>query len=68
MKAAIAARLKLEVTLRFLAMGIPFHHLPYYLEFHHAPFQDFVPETLQSIINALGSFVNLCMTKLLLNY
>jgi hypothetical protein len=44
MKAAIPARLKLEVTLRFLAMEIPFQHLPYYLEFHHAPFQDFYPK------------------------
>jgi hypothetical protein len=40
MKAAIPARLKLEVTLLFLASGVPFHHLPYYLVFHHAPFQD----------------------------
>ena len=44
MKAAIPARLKLEVTLRFLASVDSFSSLALYLEFHHAPFQDFYPK------------------------
>jgi hypothetical protein len=43
-KAAIPAREKLEVTLRFHASGDSLYRLPYYLEFHHAPFQDFYPK------------------------
>jgi hypothetical protein len=65
MKAAIPARLKLEVTLRFLASGDSFS--PLALLFRIPPFtiSRCLPETLQSIIIALDSFVKVCMTKLL---
>ena len=65
MKAAIPARLKLEVTLRFLASGDSFSSLA--LLFRIPPFtiSRCLPETLQSIIIALDSFVKVCMTKLL---
>jgi hypothetical protein len=66
MKAAIAARLKLEVTLRFLASGDSFSSLALLFRVPPCTISRFLPETLQSIINALDSFVKVCMTKLLL--
>jgi hypothetical protein len=68
MKAAIPARLKLEVTLRFLAGGDSFSSLALLFRIRPCTISRFLPKTLQSVINALDSFVKLCMTKLLLNY
>jgi hypothetical protein len=68
MKAAIPARLKLEVTLRFLATGESFSSLALLFRIPPCTISRFLPETLQSVINALDSFVKICMTKLLLNY
>jgi len=67
MKAAIPARLKLEVTLRFLATGDSFSSLALLFRIPPCTISRFLPETLQTIINALDSFVKVCMTKLLLN-
>jgi hypothetical protein len=49
MKVAVPATLKLEVALRFMPVGIHFHHLPYYLEFHNAPFRNFYPKHCNQI-------------------
>jgi hypothetical protein len=68
MKAAIPARLKLEVTLRFLASRYSFSSLAVLFRNPPCTISRFLPETLQSIINVLDSFVKVCMTKLLLNY
>jgi hypothetical protein len=68
MKAAIPARLKLEVTLRFLASWDSFSSLALLFRIPPCTISRFLPETLQSIINALDSFVKVCMTKLLLNF
>jgi hypothetical protein len=68
MKAAIPARLKLEVTLRFFASGDSFSSLALLFRIPPCITSRFLPETLQSIINALDSFGKVCMTKLLLNY
>jgi hypothetical protein len=67
MKAAIPARLKLEVTLRFLASGDSFSSLALLFRIPPCTISRFLPKTLQSIINALDSFVKVCMTKLLTN-
>ena len=67
MKAAIPARLKLEVTLRLLASGDSFSSLALLFRIPPCTISRFLPETLESI-NALDSFVKVCMTKLLLNY
>ena len=64
MKAAIPTRL----TLRFLASGDSFSSLALLFRIPPCTISRFLPETLQSIINALDSFVKVCMTKLLLNY
>ena len=68
MKAAIPARLKLEVTLQFLASRDSFSSLPSLFRIPPCTISRFLPETLQSIINALDSFVKVHMTKLLLNH
>jgi hypothetical protein len=68
MKAAIPARLKLKVTLRFLASGDSSSSLALLFRIPPCTILGFLPETLQSIINALDSFVKVCMTILLLNY
>ena len=67
MKTAIPARLKLEVTLRFLASGYSFSSLALLFRIPPCKISRFLPETLQSIINTLDSFVKVCMTKLLTN-
>jgi hypothetical protein len=67
-KAAVPARLKLEVTLRFLASGDPFSSLALLFRIPPCTISRFLPETLPSIINALDSFVKVCMTILLINY
>ena len=64
MKATIPARLKLEVTLRFLASGDSFSSLALLFRFPPCTISRCLPETLQSVINALDSFVKVCMTKL----
>jgi hypothetical protein len=61
MKTAIPARLKLEVTLRFLASGDSFSSLALLFRIPPRTISRFLPETLLSVINALDSFV-------LLNY
>jgi hypothetical protein len=66
MKAAIPARLKLEVTLRFLASWDSFSSLALLIRIPPCTISRFLLETLQSIINALDIFVRVCMTKLLL--
>jgi hypothetical protein len=68
MKAAVHARLKLEVTLRFLASGDSLSSLASLFRIPPCTISRFLPETLRSIINALGCFAKVCMTKLLLNY
>jgi hypothetical protein len=68
METAVPATLKLEVTLRFLASEDPFSSLALLFRIPPRTISRFLPETLQSIINALDSFVKVCMTKLLLNY
>jgi hypothetical protein len=68
MKAAIPATLKLEVALRFLASGDSFSSLALLFRIPPCTISKFLPETLQSIINALDSFVKECMTKLLSNF
>jgi len=68
MKAAIPAKMKLEITLRFLATGDSFSLLALLFRIPPCTISRFLPETLQSIINALDSFVKVCMTKLLLHY
>jgi hypothetical protein len=68
MKAAIPARLKREVTLRFLDSGDSFSSLALLFRIPLCTISRFLPETLQSIINALDSFVKVCMTILLINY
>jgi hypothetical protein len=50
MKAAIPARLKLEVTLRFLASGDSFSSLALLFRIPPSTISKFLPETLQSII------------------
>jgi hypothetical protein len=65
MKAAIPARLKLEVILRFLASGDYFSSLALLFRIPACTISRFLPETLQSIINALDSFVKVCITKLI---
>jgi len=67
MKAAIPARLKLEVTLRFLASGDSFASFALLFRIPPCKISRFLPEILQSIINTLDSFVKVCMTKLLTN-
>ena len=67
MKAAICARLKLEVTLRFLASGDSFSSLALLFRIPPCTISRFLPETLQAVINVLDSFVKVCMTKLLIN-
>jgi hypothetical protein len=67
-KAAVPARLKLEFALRFLASGDSCSSLALLFRIPQCTFSKFLPETLQSIINALDSFVKVCMTKLSLNY
>jgi len=66
-KAAIPARLKLEVTLRFLASGDSFSSLALLFRIPPCTISRFLTETLQSIINVLDGFVKVCMTKLLTN-
>jgi hypothetical protein len=66
MNAAIPARLKVEVTLGFLASGDSFSSLALF-RVPPCTISRFLPETLQSISNALDSFVKVCMTKLLNN-
>jgi hypothetical protein len=61
MKAAILARLKLEVTLRFLASGGSFSSLALLFRIPPCTISRFLSETLQSVINALDSFVYVCM-------
>ena len=68
MKAAVPARLKLEVTIRFLVTGDSFSSLALLFRIPPCTISRFLPETLQSIINALDRFVKVCMTKLLLHY
>ena len=68
MKAAIPARLKLEVTLQFLATGDSLSSLALLFRIPPCTISRFLPETLQSIKNTLDSFVKIHMTKLLLNY
>ena len=68
MKTAIPARLKIEVTLRFLATGDSFSSRALLFTIPPCTISGFLPETLQSIINALDSFVKACMTKLLLHF
>jgi hypothetical protein len=67
MKATIPARLKLEVTLRFLASGDSFSSLALLFRIPPCTISRFLPETQQSIINALDSFMKVCMIKLLTN-
>ena len=67
MKPAIPARLKFEVTLRFLASGDSFSSLALLLRIAPCIISRFLSETLQSIINALDSFVKVFMAKLLTN-
>jgi hypothetical protein len=67
MKAAIPARLKLEVTLRFLASRDSFSSLAILFRIPPCTVSRFLPETLLSIINALDSFVKVHMTTLLLS-
>jgi hypothetical protein len=50
MKAAIYARLKLEVTLRFLTSGVSFSSLALSFRIPSGTISRFLPETLQSII------------------
>jgi hypothetical protein len=59
----IPARLKLEVTLRFLASEDSFSSLALLFRIPPCTISRFLPETPQSIINALDSFVKVCMTK-----
>ena len=61
MKAAIPARLKLEVTLRFLASGDSFSSLALLFRITPCTILRFLPKTLQSIIIALDSFVKECI-------
>jgi hypothetical protein len=63
MKAAIPARLKLEVALRFLASGDSFSSLALLFRIAPCAISRFLLETLQSIINALESFVKACLAK-----
>jgi hypothetical protein len=67
MNAAVPARLKLQVTLQFHASRDSFSLLALLFRIPPCIISRFLPETLQSIINALDSFVKVCMTKLLLN-
>jgi hypothetical protein len=60
MKAAIAARLKLEVALRLLFIAFT-----YYLEFQHELFQTFYPQHCNQLSNALDRFVKVSVAKLL---
>ena len=66
MKAAIPARLKLEVTLRFLASGDSFSTRALF-RIPPCTISRFLHKTLHSIINALDGYVKVCMTKLLAN-
>jgi hypothetical protein len=66
MKAAIPAILKPEVTLRFLASGDSVSSLALLSRIPPCTISRFLPVTLQSIINALDSFVGVFVTKLLL--
>jgi hypothetical protein len=61
MKAAVPARLKLEVTLQILASGDSFSSLALLFRITPCTILRFLPKTLQSIINALDSFVKECI-------
>jgi hypothetical protein len=65
MKAAVPARLKLEFTLRFLASGDSFSSLALLFRIPPCTISKFLPETLQSIINTLDSFVNVCIDQII---
>jgi len=65
MKAAIPARLKLEVTLQFLTSEDSFSSPALLFRIPPCTISRCLTETLQSIINALDSFVKIRMTKLL---
>jgi hypothetical protein len=65
MKAANPARLMLEVALRFLASGDSFSSLALLFRIPPCTISRCLPETLQSINNALDNFLKVCTTKLL---
>jgi hypothetical protein len=64
MKTAVSARLKLEVTLRFLTSEDSFSSLALLFRIPPCTISRFIPETLQSVINALDSFVKVSMAIL----
>lgn len=57
MRAAIPARLKLEVTLRFLATGDSFKSLSYFFRLPPSSISVAIPEVLRAIIFALSSYM-----------
>ena len=57
MRCALPARLKLEVTLRFLASGDSFKSLSYFFRLPPSSISKFLPEVLHAIRIALASFL-----------
>ncbi len=57
MRLAIPARLKLEVTLRYLATGDSFGSLALFFRIPPSSISTFLPETLRAISHALSPYL-----------
>lgn len=57
MRMAIPARVKLEITLRFLASGDSYHSLAYFFCVPVSSISKFLPDVLVAITNALSSHI-----------
>jgi hypothetical protein len=65
LRAAIPARLKLEVVLRFLATGDSFKSLQYFFRVPASTISTFLPEVLRAITTALSSHIKVSDTFIL---
>lgn len=65
MRQAISPRLKLEVTLRYLATGDSFKSLEFLYRVPKCTISSFLPETCEAIYEALQEYVKVSRTTLI---
>lgn len=57
MRAALPAKLKLEVALRYLATGDSYKTLQYMYRVGRSSISEFIPEVFQAIFEALQEYI-----------
>ena len=61
MRMAVPSRVKLEITLRYIASGDSLMSLEYWFRVPHNTIANFLAGVLKAIFNALEDFIKVCM-------